>query len=194
MTFTESEPLRLQVVRSGRKTLSMSVQQDGSVLIRAPYRSPESEIRRFAEGHRDWIAKQQAKVRERARAREEIRPMSREELEELAELAERWIPERAGMFARRMGVSFGRITIRNQKTKWGSCTSTGNLNFNCLLMLAPESVRDYVIVHELSHRKQMNHSPAFWAEVERILPDYRASRQWLKDHGQELMLRNPHAG
>ena len=60
-------------------------------------------------------------------------------------------------------------------------------------LLAPENVRDYVIVHELSHRRQMNHSPAFWAEVEHILPDYRVPRKWLKEHGAALMLRNPHA-
>ena len=97
----------------------------------------------------------------------------------------------AAYFAPRIGVSYGRISIRHQKTKWGSCSSKGNLNFNCLLMLAPEEVRDYVVVHELCHRKQMNHSEVFWAEVERALPNYRDARKWLKTHGRELMQYNP---
>jgi predicted metal-dependent hydrolase len=86
-------------------------------------------------------------------------------------------------------VSYGRITIRNQKTRWGSCSGKGNLNFNCLLMLAPPEVLDYVVVHELCHRREMNHSPRFWALVEQVLPDWRQRRQWLKTHGDALMRR-----
>ena len=84
---------------------------------------------------------------------------------------------------------YGRVTVRCQRTKWGSCTSQGNLNFNCLLMLCPPEVIDSVVVHELCHRKEMNHSPRFWAEVEKILPDYKISRKWLKDHGEVIMRR-----
>lgn len=90
-----------------------------------------------------------------------------------------------------MGISFGRITIRSQHTRWGSCSADGNLSFNCLLMFAPESVQDYVVVHELCHRKHMNHSPAFWAEVEKVLPDYRLQKAWLKEQGTSLLARLP---
>ena len=86
-----------------------------------------------------------------------------------------------------MGVDYGQITIRSQKTRWGSCSSKGNLNFNCLLLLAPPEVLDYVVVHELCHRKEMNHSPRFWAEVARVMPDYKVRRKWLKDNGNGLM-------
>ena len=71
--------------------------------------------------------------------------------------------------------------------RWGSCSSKGNLNFNCLLMLAPSEILDYVVVHELCHRKQMNHSKAFWLEVEKVLPDYKESIEWLKEEGCQLM-------
>ena len=117
--------------------------------------------------------------------------MTGAELSQMTSKARQDLTERVEYFAPRIGVSYGRISIRHQKTKWGSCSSKGNLNFNCLLMLAPEAVRDYVVVHELCHRKQMNHSEAFWAEVERVLPPYREARKWLKTHGQELMQYNP---
>lgn len=92
-------------------------------------------------------------------------------------------------FAEKIGVDYGRITIRCQKTRWGSCSSSGNLSFNCLLMLVPESVRDYVIVHELCHRKEMNHSARFWREVAEVCPDYQASRAWLRKNGGALIAR-----
>jgi predicted metal-dependent hydrolase len=85
-----------------------------------------------------------------------------------------------------MGVEYGRITIRMQKSRWGSCSGKGNLNFNCLLMRTPDEIIDYVVVHELCHLKEMNHSPRFWAEVEKIFPDYKERRKWLKDHGNEI--------
>ena len=80
----------------------------------------------------------------------------------LASKALDYIPGRVKYYADIIGVTYGKITIRNQKTRWGSCSSKGNLNFNCLLMLMPPEVIDYVVVHELCHRKQMNHSKAFW--------------------------------
>jgi predicted metal-dependent hydrolase len=160
------------------------------VLIRAPLRASGREIAAFAERNKQWIEEHLAKARERDAARASVPKLTQEEIRRLAEQALRVIPERAARYAPLIGVRYGRITIRCQKTRWGSCSSKGNLNFNCLLMLAPEAVRDYVVVHELCHRKQMNHSEAFWAEVERVLPEYRQARKWLKMHGQELMQYN----
>lgn len=151
----------------------------------------EREIRDFVQKHIAWIEKQQNRHRREAEARKGICPLTTEEREALTEAARIDLQKRVQCYAGQIGVAYGRITVRNQKTKWGSCSSRGNLNFNFLLMLAPEYVRDYVVVHELCHRKQMNHSPAFWAEVAKALPDYETGRRWLREHGAELMLRRP---
>ena len=176
------------VVRSDRKTMSIQIRPDGTVLVRAPRKLPDREIQRFLREKTDWIEKNLAKVENVNRAGEEA-PLSMEEIRALADRALREIPPRVREFAARMGVSYGRITIRNQRGRWGSCSSVGNLNFNCLLMLAPAEVLDYVIVHELAHRKEMNHSSAFWAQVETVLPDYREREKWLKDQGKILLAR-----
>ncbi len=178
----------VQIIRSSRKTLSLQIKPDGSVLVRAPLRLPERDIRRFLREKSGWIEKHLASVREMKAAGERA-PLTMEEIRALAERAVAEIPPRVQVFAARMGVSFGRITIRSQHSRWGSCSSEGNLNFNCLLMLAPPEILDYVIVHELSHRIQMNHSPAFWAEVAKVLPDYKSREKWLKTEGKILLAR-----
>lgn len=178
----------LTLVRSNRKSLSLQIRPDGSLLVRAPLELPEKEIMAFVREKSDWIEKHLEKVEKTNRAAMEA-PLSMEDIHDLAEQALRELPTRVRLFAERMGVSYGRITIRNQLSRWGSCSSAGNLNFNCLLMLAPREVRDYVIVHELAHRKQMNHSPAFWEEVEQVLPDYRQQVKWLKEQGPQLLAR-----
>ena len=98
---------------------------------------------------------------------------------------------RVAHFAPLAGVSWGKITIRTQRSRWGSCSAQGNLSFNALLLLTPPEVLDYVVVHELCHRKEMNHSPRFWAEVEKLVPDWKARRLWLRHSGGALMARLP---
>lgn len=167
----------------------IEITEEASVLIRAPYWVKKQEIERFVKEKSDWIEKSRKKVLAR---REEIasqKKLTAEELHQLADQASVVIPEKVKSYAGRIGVSYGRITIRNQKTRWGSCSAKGNLNFNCLLMLTPERVQDYVVVHELCHRKEMNHSERFWKEVERILPDYRERRKWLKEYGNRIIGR-----
>jgi predicted metal-dependent hydrolase len=100
-------------------------------------------------------------------------------------------PERTAHYASLLGVTFGRITLRMQRTRWGSCSAKGNLSFNCLLLLAPPEVLDSVVVHELCHRKHMDHSPAFYAEILRVFPDYDRRDRWLKENGPLLLARLP---
>ena len=177
--------LTYTVLRSARRTLSLQVKQDGSVLVRCPRRYPQSEIQKFVESKSQWILKNLRQVE----TLNTLPHLTEEELEILNDQAHSIIPQRVRFWAPKVGVSYGRITIRRQKTRWGSCSSQGNLNFNLLLMLAPPEVLDYIVVHELCHRKQMNHSRAFWAEVEAVLPDYRQQELWLKRQGGSILAR-----
>lgn len=185
----EREDIKFYIKRSRRKTLSIQIEPDLSVLIKAPFYASDRDIAKFLEDSKDWIKKHREIVKKRVRETEDIPKLSMEEIRSLAEEAMKDIPERVRRFAPIVGVSYGRITIRNQKSRWGSCSSKGNLNFNCLLMLAPERERDYVVVHELCHRKEMNHSKRFWEEVAKVLPDYKESIRWFDRNGEKLMRR-----
>ena len=132
------------VIRSRRKTIALQVDRDGQVIVRAPYRMSRAQIDAFVEKHRSWVEKKQ---KELTRLRENRRVITEQERAEGIAAAKRYIPQRVAYYAARMGVSYGRITIREQKTRWGSCSSKGNLNFNWKLMLMPEEVLDYVVVH-----------------------------------------------
>ena len=179
----------VKVIRSRRKTISLQITPEGQVLLRSPYGVSKEELQRFVDEKRDWLNKNLQKVQQRQQEASHAGSLSLEEIRALADRAKDVIPQRVAHFAPLVGVTYGRITIRNQRTRWGSCSGKGNLNFNCLLMLAPPEVLDYVVVHELCHRKEMNHSPRFWAEVARVLPDYQQRRRWLKEHGGALVQR-----
>ena len=179
----ERNPMNLTIIRSNRKTIAMRIIGPDAVEIRAPRKMPQSQINDFIERHRSWIEKHIARIPQPAS------PFTEEGIRALADKALQVIPDRVRHYAALIGVSYGRITIRNQKSKWGSCSAKGNLNFNCLLMLCPSEVLDYVVIHELCHRKEMNHSPKFWAEVEKYVPDHKTQRKWLKDEGSKLIAR-----
>lgn len=96
--------------------------------------------------------------------------------------------QKTEIFSERMGVTWERIAIKEQKSRWGSCSSKGNLNFNWKLILMPERIQDYIVVHELAHRREMNHSPQFWSQVEKVLPDYRERVRWQRQHEAEYFV------
>ena len=176
------------IIRSARKTLSLQITPEGELLVRAPYRLPQREIDRFLQEKAAWIERTTKRVLSAKSAGEDA-PLSGGDIQMLINQARQALPPRVEYFAAQMKVSYGRITIRSQTGRWGSCSGVGNLNFNCLLMLAPASVRDYVIVHELAHRRHMDHSAAFWQQVAAILPDYRKEEAWLKTEGRVLLMR-----
>ena len=173
------------VVRSDRRTLSLQIKSDGSIVVRCPRRYPQSEIQKFVESKSGWIQKNLQQLEKIS----SLPHLTEEQLEILSDQAHSYLPQRVRYFAPLVGVSYGKITIRCQKTRWGSCSGKGNLNFNLLLMLTPPDVIDYIVVHELCHRREMNHSEKFWAEVEKILPDYRTQEQWLKKYGGGIIAR-----
>lgn len=179
--------MEYRVIRSDRKTTALHITPQGEVIVRCPRRMPRQTIQALVESKAAWIATHLARLKSLPSAP----VLTEEELQELTLKARQLISQRVSHYAGLLDVSYGRITVRRQRSRWGSCSSSGNLSFNCLLMLAPAQVLDYVIVHELCHRKEMNHSSRFWAEVERLCPDYPLHRQWLREHGDALMARLP---
>ncbi len=182
-----------RIIRSKRKTISIEVTPDLEVIVRAPRWVAKREIRYFVDEKEGWIKKTLARL-ERVRESEGDKPdirLTNDELNALKKQAKDIIPERVSYYAAKLGVTYGTITIRHQKTRWGSCSAKGNLNFNCLLMLAPPEVLDAIVVHELCHRKVMDHSDRFYKEVYKVYPDYDKWNKWLRDHGSELQRRNP---
>ncbi|MBQ4504707.1 MAG: M48 family metallopeptidase [Firmicutes bacterium] len=173
----------VQIIRSKRRTISIELKPVG-IVVRAPKGMSEADIMGFLEKKGSWIDKHWSQIQERKEQAQALDPFTQAEIRELAEKALKVIPERVKHYAPLVGVDYGRITIRNQKTRWGSCSSQGNLNFNCLLMLFPDEVIDSVVVHELCHRKHMNHSAKFYKEVERVFPEYRKWHQWLNENGK----------
>lgn len=179
----------IKITKSKRKTISLQIKSDGSMELKVPLQTTNAQIQEFLNQKSDWINKHLRAVKERQQQMSQIKSLTMGEIRDLANQALEVIPKRVAYFAEIVGVAYGRITIRNQKSKWGSCSNKGNLNFNCLLMLMPTEVQDYIVVHELCHRKEMNHSPKFWAEVRKVLPDYEKQKSWLKEHGDEIMMR-----
>ena len=172
------------IIRSRRRTMAAQI-KDGHLIVRAPLCATDEEIHDFVQKHQRWIEKHIYT----AQSLNNIVPLTPDDLRNLVEQAKVVIPQRVAHYAPLIGVTYGRITIRAQHSRWGSCSGKGNLNFNCLLMMTPPEVIDSVVVHELCHRKEMNHSPRFYAEVLRVYPDYQKWHNWLKQNGLALMRR-----
>lgn len=173
-----------ELIYSKRKTLAIQIKEGGKVVVRAPMRTSRKQVEAFLTEKQEWIRK----YLEKAGAQDLIplaERLNEEERREAISRSARVLAEKTAFYAKKMGVTYGRITIREQKTRWGSCSSAGNLNFNWKLILMPEKVLDYVVIHELAHRKEMNHSPAFYQVVCQVMPDYQIYQKWLRDHGRE---------
>ena len=179
------------LVRSKRKSCSISIDQDGQITVRVPLRISEKEISHLLIDKRLWIITRYLEVQEHKKSRpvSDLTDAQRTALEKrYIAAAKEYFPKRVAYFNELTGGSYNRITVRDQKTRWGSCSARGTLSFNWRLMLAPPTIADYVIVHELCHLTYMNHSTAFWKKVESVYPDYRTARKWLKEHGHELII------
>ena len=178
----KTEHFTYELIRAKRRSMSLKVDLDGTITVRAPYRTPVQTADWFVEGHRDWI---EVRLKAGERIMAERPSYTDQERAEGRKRAAEAIRARCSHYAPLMGVFYGTITIREQKTRWGSCSAKGNLNFNWKLVLMPEHVMDYVVIHELAHRKEMNHSARFYAVVAQQMPDYKVWQSWLKEHGRE---------
>ncbi|HTL71230.1 MAG TPA: SprT family zinc-dependent metalloprotease [Candidatus Eisenbacteria bacterium] len=167
-----------ETVRSRRRTLALQITEEGRLVVRAPRHVSDSEIRRFVREKSAWIDRMAARAAERARTAPP--PLSPEEEKSLKVLARDAFIERACRYAARMGVTFRRIRLMSAKTRWGSCGPGGNLSFNWRLIRAPLDVLDYVVVHELAHLVEPNHSPRFWSKVAEYCPAFRDAKLWLR--------------
>lgn len=179
------------IIKSKRKTCAISIDEECRITIRIPLYISMREAERFLQAKSRWLITHYLTILEKknSRPRSDLSAVQKNALEKrYKEAAREYIPKRVTYYQAITGGNYSRISIRNQKTRWGSCSAKGTLSFNWRLMLAPPSILDYVVVHELCHLTHMNHSPAFWQAVEKAFPDYRNARKWLKDHGSELVL------
>jgi len=166
-----------ELIRSARKTLALYVRRDGRLEVRAPLRTSREHIDEFVRKKRDWIENARNRL---AAGRKTIRLTKKEEAA-YKKQAKACLEQKCRHFSEIMGLRPGEIRINGAKTRWGSCSRKGAINFTYRLMLVPEELADYVVVHELAHLKEMNHSGRFWSVVERIMPDYRARRKKLRE-------------
>ena len=165
-----------KVVYSGRKTISLCV-KDGVLTVKAPYGTKQKRIEELITSHEAWINKHIKKQKEK---NEKYGNLTDEMIAELRKAAKSILPLKVAHYAKIMGLKYGRIIITSAKTRFGSCSSKGNIAFSYRLMMYPDEAIDYVVVHELAHLKEMNHSSAFYRIIANVLPDYKERIKLLK--------------
>lgn len=179
----------VEVRRSKRKSAAIKITADMQIVVFVPLYVSDNEIERMVISKSKWIDEHMLKVQSAIDERSKLEKITFEQIKELADQAVEYIPKRVKYYAEKENFVYNKITIKNLVSRWGSCSTKGNLNFNCLLMLTPDYVIDYIVVHELCHLREMNHSEKFWAEVEKIMPDYQRAELWLKQNGGNLISR-----
>jgi len=179
----------VEVRRSKRKSAAIKITADMQIVVFVPLYVSDNEIERMVISKSKWIDEHMLKVQSTIDERSKLEKITFEQIKELEDQAVEYIPKRVKYYAEKENFVYNNITIKNLVSRWGSCSTKGNLNFNCLLMLTPDYVIDYIVVHELCHLREMNHSEKFWAEVEKIMPDYQRAELWLKQNGGNLISR-----
>ncbi len=168
--------MEYQIVYSGRRTISLCI-KEGRLVVRAPYGTKKERIENVVSSHKDWIERH---IESQAKRNEKYDGLTDEKIKLLRKAAKQILPIKTAHYSRIMGLKYGRITITGAKTRFGSCSSKGNISFSYRLMLYPEEAIDYVVVHELAHLVEMNHSKDFYRIVESVLPDYKERKKLLK--------------
>ena len=161
--------MQYEIIYSKRKSVGIKI-KDGNIIVRAPIGAKSDVIERILQKHKLWIEKTIA----REKIKEEMEEnLTTKDINRLKKMAKEYFSEKCSYYANLMGLSYNRITITSAKTRFGSCTSEKNICFSYRLMLYPEEAREYVVVHELAHLKELNHSSAFYRIVEKYMPDYK---------------------
>ena len=175
-----SAPLDLYYVRHRRaRRYVLRVDPDGRVRVTIPRGGSRREADAFAQRHAGWMRAQRARVAARPAA-------DPHDVRRMRQLARRVLPRRLLDLAALHGLTVTRVSIRNQRSRWGSCGRDGHISLNWRLAQMPEWVRDYVLIHELMHLRRMDHSPAYWKHVAAACPEYKAARAWLRTNGRNL--------
>lgn len=185
----KNENIEYNIIYSDRKTLCIQINAKGEVTVRAPRKTGKERIEAFVESRRDWIVSHRNMLRSENGEPPEL--FTKGELKTLADEVAPLLAARTAYFASIIGVTYNKITVRAQRTRYGSCSSSGNISYNCILALFPPEVIDYVIIHELCHRKHMDHSKKFWSEVAKYCPDYKSCVKWQKTEARKLIARIP---
>ena len=181
--YNPAMDLTYVIQKSRRRSMSLHVADDRKIIVKVPLGTPASVAEKFIIEKKDWIYRQIARLEKQTELAASMGLLTEEDIKQIKKKAKKVIPERVEHYAKLTGISYNRIFIRLQKSRWGSCSVDGNLNFNCLLVLMPPEILDSVVVHELCHRLHMNHSRKFYDEVLRIFPDYKRCDKWLKQNG-----------
>ncbi len=166
-----------EVRRSGRRTLALELDREGKLIVRAPRFVTDGQIRRFVARQEDWIRRAEERQARRQAAHPEP---TEEERKELIRRAKAVLPGKVEHYAALLGVRPARITVTGARTRFGSCSAKNALSFSWRLMEYPEEAIDYVVVHELAHIRHHDHSPAFYAVIESVMPDHRQRRALLR--------------
>lgn len=179
------------LIKSRRRTLSLTIEHDGTVTIRAPRGISQTHIDNFLKEKKNWIIKNVTKAKKRQlKSRDFSQKITPEQIPQLKRRARQMLTERADYFSERYDLSYKSIRLSSARTRWGSCGHENNLNFNWVIMFAPPEVIDYLVAHELAHTKYKNHQKSFWELVARMHPEYRQSRKWLRENAYLLLFDN----
>ena len=178
--------IQYTLIRTNRKSIGIRISDTGEVIVRAPRRTPVQEIEAVLVKHTEWIEKNKRRTEDR---QAQLDRLDQEQTEQLRQLAKVYLTKKTEYFAALMGLTYNKITITSAKKRLGSCSTGGSICYSLYLLLYPDAAVDYVVVHELCHLKQMNHSKKFWKEVERYMPDYQNYKKWLNENGGALIER-----
>ena len=176
--------MTIDVIKSNRRTIEIKILDDLTVRVKVPKFMSKKEINKYIDNHMDWINGALALQKEK---NESIKYLTDEEIQQCIEKANDVLPQKTLEFAKMMDVDIKKISIKSLKCKWGSCSSDGHIILNYKIMLAPQSVWEYVIIHELAHRVYMNHSHDFYNLIKKYKPDYKESISYLKQNGYVIL-------